>query len=175
MDHIEIRTARLLLRPIGPGDLESTYAYAGDAENTRWMMFLPLRDLDETREYLAAFEREWRSADPNALEFAILLDGRHIGEVGLEFDPARTTAELGWVLHPRWQGRGYATEAARAVMDYGHERLGYRHFIAHCDAENAASAAVMRKLGMVLADAAGTRKNRGSDEPRREHRYEASL
>ena len=46
---------------------------------------------------------------------------------------------------------------------------------AHCDAENRASQGVMRRLGMTLVDDAGTRKNRGSDELRREYLFELSI
>ena len=76
---------------------------------------------------------------------------------------------------PEYQGRGYATEAARALLAWGRDTLGIRRFIAHCDAENLASQGVMKKLGMTLADATGTRKNRGSDEARREYLYELRL
>ena len=76
------------------------------------------------------------------------------------------------MLHPAYHGHGYATEAARAVLDFAVRELGECHFIAHCDAANLASQSVMRKLGMTLTDASGTRKNRGSDELRQEYTFE---
>lgn len=172
MKPVELQTERLALRPLGPEYLESTHAYAADAENTKYMMFLPNESLDETRRFLADCARAWQEADPYALEFAILLDGAHIGGAGLYFDAGPGAAELGWVLRRDCHGRGYATEAARALMDFARERLGIRRFVAHCDAENLASQGVMRKLGMTLTDAAGTRRNRGSDELRREYAFE---
>lgn len=169
---MEIKTQRLTLRPIGPEYLLSTYAYAGDRENTRWMMFLPLESLTEARQWLQSFADEWQRPCPKAYEFAILHNGIHIGEAGADFFDRPDAAELGWVLHPAYQGRGYATEAARGIVDFIAEHLGIRHFIAHCDAENAASQRVMRKLGMALTDATRTRKNRASDLARRELEYE---
>ena len=166
-----IRTARLVLRPIGPEYLETTLAYAGDPVNTRLMMFMPLMSREEVLQYLENFQKEWAKPRPDACEFAILLDGQHIGEVGVDYYGDPDLAELGWVIHPAHQGRGYVTEAARAVMEFAVQRLGATRFVAHCDAENAASQAVMRKLGMTLADDTGTRKNRGSDELRRELTY----
>ena len=71
--------------------------------------------------------------------------------------------------------RGYAVEAARALIGWARDALHIRHFIAHCDADNLASQAVMRKLGMTLTDTSGTRKNRGSDELRREYLYELTI
>ena len=173
--NMEIKTERLILAPIGTRHLESTYAYASDPENTRLMMFMPLADLAETRKFLAYFEAEWQKPKPVYCEFAILLDGAHIGEVGVDFLNGPDIAELGWVLHPRYHGRGYATEAARAVINFAVTRFGASHFIAHCDSENAASQSVMRKLGMTMTDAGGVRRNRASDEPRVEYTYELCL
>ncbi|MGX8705449.1 MAG: GNAT family N-acetyltransferase [bacterium] len=172
---IEIKTERLTLKPMGPEFLHSTHAYASDAENTKYMMFMPTDSLDETRAWLEDCAAEWAKPHPIDMEFAILLDGRHIGGVGVDYLERRDAAELGWVLHPAYHGHGYATEAARAVLDFAINTLGERRFIAHCDAANLASQSVMRKLGMTLTDASGTRKNRGSDEVRQEYTFELDL
>lgn len=172
MEDIRIETARLTLRPLGTGDLATTHAYASDAENTKYMMFLPNESVVETRVFLEECENQWQSPQPEQYEFAILLNGVHIGAVSLYFENGPEVCELGWVLAAPYHGHGYATEAARAAMAFARDRLCVRRFIAHCDAENLASQGVMRKLGMVLTDDSGTRKNRGSDEVRRELRYE---
>ena len=169
---MEIISERLVLRPLGPEYLESTHVYVSDPENTRLMMFLPNESLEETADYLRCCAEEWAKPEPAIYEFAVLLNGAHIGHVTLELNGTRDTAELAWILHPAHHGRGYAVEAARAMMTYARESLGITRFIAHCDSENAASQAVMRKLGLVLTDATGTRKNRGSDDLRREYLYE---
>ena len=61
---------------------------------------------------------------------------------------APRTYEIGWVFHPGWHGRGYATEAARALLDYGFRELGLHRIIATCQPENPASYRVMEKIGM---------------------------
>ena len=171
----EIKTERLTLSPLGPEFLHSTHAYASDAENARYMMFMPVDSLDETRAWLEDCAAEWAKPHPIDMEFAILLDGRHIGGVGVDYLERKDAAELGWVLHPAYHGHGYATEAARAVIDFAVKRFGANHFIAHCDGENAASQSVMRKLGMTLTNDRGERKNRASDAPRVEYTYELHL
>ena len=168
---MEIKTERLTLRPLGPEYLESTHAYVSDPENTRLMMLLPHDSIGETAAYLRYCAEEWTKPEPAIYEFAVLLGGEHIGHVTLEMKSPRDTAELAWILHPAHHGRGYATEAARAMMDYARAHLGVTRFIALCDSENIASQAVMAKLGLTLADTTGTRKNRGSDELRREYFY----
>ena len=170
-----IKTKRLTLRPLGPCDLETTHAYASDAENTRYMMFLPNETLAETRQFLEDAAAEWSKSEPAFYEFAVLLDGAHIGAVSLYMEGGPDTAELGWILHRDHHGHGYATEAAAALIPFARDALGVRRLIAHCDAENYASQGVMRKLGMTLADTSGTRKNRGSDAVRVEYRYELAL
>ena len=90
----------------------------------------------------------------------MLLAEAHQGDYGIELTADEKSA---------------ITEAAKALLEWGHEHLGIRRFIAHCDAENLPSQGVMRKLGMTLADDTGTRRNRGSDEERRELRFEREL
>ena len=96
---MEIHTPRLLLRPVTADDLATTYAYAGNLENTRLMMFLPDADEAETALHLAEAEEQWRLDAPERYEFAVCLAGQHIGGVTLYMQEDRTEAELGWVLH----------------------------------------------------------------------------
>ena len=157
------------------GDLETTHAYASDRENCRYMMFLPNDTLEETRQFIGDCVAEWAKAAPAYCEFAVVLAGEHIGGMIVECLEEPCEVELGWVLRAGCHGRGYATEAALALMDEARRRWNVRKFIAHCDADNLASQGVMRKLGMTLVDGTGTRKNRGSDEERRELRFEKDI
>ena len=58
--------------------------------------------------------------------------------------------DLGYDLAPRYWGRGYATEAARAIVRFGFEELGLHRIWSWCIADNVASARVMEKVGMRL-------------------------
>lgn len=172
---MEIRTPRLILRPLGTEYLASAHRYASDKENTKYMALLPNERLEETRRFLLSCEEEWKKEHPAYYEFAVLLNGTHIGAVCLYLDDAHETAELGWILDPAYHGNGYATEASRALVDLGRQRLGIRRCVAHCDAKNKASEAVMKKLGMRLVSRWGGRKNKGSEEERTECMYELLL
>lgn len=172
---MEIRTSRLRLRPATTADLHSTHAYAGDLENTRFMMFLPYADLAETADYLRGCETEWQKDAPERYEFAICLDDAHIGGITLYMQEDRTEAELGWVLHKAYWRRGYVTEAALAVMEFARS-IGVRRIFACCDSENVASFRTMEKLGMSLVKDDGVRTNRSMGaEVRRELTYEVRL
>ena len=172
---MEIKTERLTLRPISMEYLHSTHAYASDLENTRLMMFLPYESLAETESVVRRSVELWGMARPHHREFVILRDGEHIGGITLYFldDPAE--GELGWILHKKYWGRGYVTEAAKAMLEYAKNSCGIRRVIACCDSENLPSRRVMEKLGMTLAQT-GARKNRSmGDAERVELIYELCL
>lgn len=164
---MRITTERLALEPISLKYLESTYAYSSDLENTRLMMFLPYSSTDELEEYLRGAVDQWKLDDPHHLEFVVLLGDVHIGGVTL-YPTEPGSAELGWILDKHYFGHGYATEAIRAVMDYGQREWGIHRFFAQCDSENAASYRLMERLGMRYVCTTGGRKNRSSDEERQE-------
>lgn len=136
------------------------------------MMYLPNDTIDETKQFLLACELEWAKAQPEFYEFALMKGQIHIGAVGIYLNNRRDTVELGWILHPSYHNRGYATEAARAVMSFAKQELNIHRFIAHCDTENIASQKVMEKLGLVRISCSGGRKNKGSVEERFEYVYE---
>ena len=163
---MEIRTPRLTLRPITMDDLVTTHAYVSDAENTRFMMFLPSESEAETAQGIAESVAEWQKDAPARLEFALVLNGAHIGGVTLFFQENRTEAELGWVIHRDHWGRGYTTEAARAIAEYAVAKWGVKRIFACCDSENVASYRVMEKLGMRKISAIPGRRNRGMEGER---------
>ena len=167
-----IRTERLTLKPHGTEYIDTTHAYSSDIENTQLMMFLPNDSREETMEFLMDCERQWRMQRPDYLEFAVLLDGVHIGAVGIYRCDDPDTWEFGWIIDKHHWGRGYAFEAARAIAAAGAEHYGAKRYIAHCDSENKGSARVMEKLGMRLSEVHDGRKNRSSDEERKEFLYE---
>ncbi len=173
---MEIRTERLTLRPAALTDLHTTHAYAGNPENTRFMMFLPYADLEETAQMLREAEAEWQKALPERYEFAICLaDGRHIGGMTLYMQEDRTEAELGWVLHRDYWRQGFVTEAARGLMEYARS-IGITRIFGCCDSENVPSYKAMEKLGMRLVKEDGVRTNRSmGDAPRIEWTYEIRL
>ena len=169
---MEIQTSRLLLRPIGTKDLKTTYAYAADRDNTKYMVFLPDDNIDQTEEFLEKCEQEWCKKEPCFYEFAVIADGKHIGGIALYLNDDKSSAEMGWILDKSYQGMGYATEAANAVMVFARKDLAIHHFVAHCDSENRASQNVMSKLGFFCMGCADGRKNKLSSDNRKEITFE---
>lgn len=169
---MEIKTERLVLRPHGIKYLHSTHEYATDLETTKHMVWLPNDTIEETAEFLRKSDAEWAKEVPSYYEFSIIFEGKHVGAVSIYLNEERTEAEFGWILHKDYWHQGIATEAAKALLEYGVNELDLHHFIAHCDSENIGSYKVMEKLGMQRISCSGGRKNKSSDEERYEFMYE---
>lgn len=168
-----VSTDRLLLVPMEMKYLHSAHEYAADPENTTYMVRLPNDTLDDTKEFIMRSAAEWGKSEPEFFEYAIIMNGTHIGGISLYLDKDnRTTAELGWTVNKKYWNQGICTEAAKSLVEYATKSLGITRFIAHCDSENISSRTVMEKLGMVKRDEYGGRYNKQSTEERRECLYE---
>ncbi|KAA2284446.1 GNAT family N-acetyltransferase [Arenimonas fontis] len=143
-----IETARLLLRPTALEDFESWAALQADEEATRyiggsqpraaaWRSFLTMAGAWSLQGFgmFSVIERE---------------SGRWIGRVGPWYPAEWPGTEIGWSLSRESWGRGYATEAAAATMDFAVDVLGWTDIIHSIDPRNAGSQAVARRLGSVL-------------------------
>lgn len=174
--YIELTTERLFIRPLCMKDLNTTYRYQGDKELTRYMLFLPDESIDVTKAFIKGIEAEQKSGNQRRFEFIIFKDSEHIGGISvyLEQDNGEIVGELGWIINEEYQGKGYVTEAARAVMDFSFNTLGLKKLIAHCDARNKASERVMQKLGMRL-ERVGTRQYKKTGEVAGEYKYSILL
>lgn len=168
---IVINTKRLILEPLGSRHLKTVHKYASDIENTKYMVHLPNKTMEETMDFLQRAEKEWKSDKPSFYEFAILYKSKQIGAVSIYLNED-LSGELGWIINKEYWKQGIAYEASEALLDYAIKELNIKHFIAHCDAENIASYKIMEKLGMVRTGTCGGRKNKASDEERVEYQYE---
>jgi RimJ/RimL family protein N-acetyltransferase len=144
-----LEAPRLILRPYGESDIPSLVRFAGAREVAATTLRIPHPYTDQNaREYLSICQAE--SATGPVTRFAITLreSGEFCGGVGLRLDDTHHRAELGyWLGIPHW-GKGYATEAAAAVLKYGFESLGLHRIYASHFAGNDASGRVLLKIGM---------------------------
>lgn len=151
-----ICTKNLILRPVRMGDAKDIHAYAGD-KNIDMMMFLPNETFEETKEFTKYSVTEWNKEKPKDREYVVLYEGKIIGGVNLELIEDTDTYEIGWIIHPDYRKKGFAFEAAEALIKYAFETLNVSKIQAHCDSRNIASEKLMKKLGMKAIDKSGTR------------------
>ncbi|MDX5459092.1 GNAT family N-acetyltransferase [Micromonospora tulbaghiae] len=145
-----LTTPRLLLRPVTPGDLDDVHAWQRRPDVVRWMRGARPRMREESRSSVAAMAAEDAlRAEGDCLTLAVVGDARVIGAVELVWrSRVDSTAELGYVFHPAHGGRGLATEAAGALLDWGFGEFGLHRVMARCHADNEPSARLMARLGM---------------------------
>ena len=136
-----LKTERLVLRPFEEADAEGLHAYLGDEEVVRYEPYGAMT-MEECRLEAA------RRASDEAFWAVCLADGTLVGNLYLSGADEFGTREIGYVFARACWHKGYATEAARRLMAYAFERLATRRIIALCDTRNAASFALMERLGM---------------------------
>lgn len=170
-----ISTDRLLLKPLSPRYVDSTYEYASDTDNTKYMFFLPVESKKESLRYLVRMNKEWMAEKNTDFEFVILKDNIHVGGISLTYSEDRKTLEFGWILNKKYQGNKFAYEAAVSLLEFAKNVLGITHFIAHCDADNVASYSLMEKLGMKKISKTSGRMNRNAVKESYGYTYELSI
>jgi ribosomal-protein-alanine N-acetyltransferase len=142
-----LKTERLTLRPMQPDDAEAYAAMRYHPDVARWLLPATGDPVDAARAAIARYALSWR--DRGYGPWAVFCDGRLIGHAGLNFVPEFGETEVLWSLHPDGRGRGFATEAGRAALDFGFRSLGLKLIFAMTRPDNHASRAVMTRLGLV--------------------------
>lgn len=146
-----ITTDRLLLRPFTADDFDAVYAVHSRADVTRYL-YWSARSAGDVRKLLVArAEQTVLDDEGDGLNLAVELRDTKtvIGEVRLSWHSAEhRQGEVGFIFDPDHHGRGYATEAARAMLALGFDELRLHRIVGRLDARNTASARVLERLGM---------------------------
>ena len=145
----DLRSQRLTLRPVAPGDVAALCAYRSLPEVARyqsWESFGP----DEAAALVAA-QADLAPGTPGTwfqLAIVVTATGVLAGDCGLHcLDSDPRQMEVGITLAPAHWGHGYATEAMRSVLDFAFGSLRIHRVTALTDADNAAAARLFQRLG----------------------------
>lgn len=144
-------TERLFLRPFLASDARDTQRLGGDPAVVDMLFTLNLCTPGVVRQWIFHQHEHFEKGDWVNFAITDIDQGLLIGSVGLDFDLDRSekAAEIAyWIGKPYW-GKGYATEAARVVIEYGFGRLYLRRIYARYFVRNKASARVLEKIGMT--------------------------
>jgi len=135
----QLKTDRLLLRPFAEADTPALHSIYSNPEAMQYWSKPPFDDIAQTD----AFVRAVLAADPaTTLEFVVERQGRVIGRAGFW-----QGAEIGYLFHPDHWGQGYGTEAIGAMIAHAFAEQGIERATADVDPRNAASLALLKKLG----------------------------
>lgn len=135
------------------------------------MVYPTYTDVAQVRRWLAAVEQDTSTSN---FGFERLSDGRLIGSGDIGWNAAKSGWEFGYNFRYDCWGMGYATEAARAMIDYARANFGARRFVSsHCE-PNLASGNVMKKCGLHFVGYGTFQKLDGS-MPMRSMEYDGEL
>ena len=146
---VMIETERLILRNLRPGDEKAVYAWAGDPEVARYMIYPLYRSEADGIEWLR--ERDENADDPDDYDLGIVLKetGELIGSGGLVYHADDGVWNMGYNIRKDMWGNGYVVEAMQAIMDEIRKTHTIRVIEAQFAVGNHKSQRVMEKLGMV--------------------------
>jgi ribosomal-protein-alanine N-acetyltransferase len=145
-----LETDRLILRPFALSDAKEVQRLAGDVAVADTTLNIPHPYPDgAAEEFISSHPAKY--AHGEAVTFAITLkeDGSLIGGVGLNVAKRFCRAELGYWIAKAFWNQGFATEAGRAVIEFGFVQWGLHKIVGTYFSRNPASGCVMKKIGLV--------------------------
>ncbi|MEO4052173.1 GNAT family protein [Solibacillus sp. CAU 1738] len=138
-----INTTRLIIRNFEANDWQAVYEYTS---NSVVMKYIPenVFNISDAKKFVEENRGE------KAEKFAVVLKESNelIGHIAFFKYFGEHTYEIGWVFNPKFHSRGFATESAQAMIDYGFIKMDLHRIVATCQPENISSWRVMEKLGM---------------------------
>ena len=148
---MKLETERLVIRPFTPGDQADAVRFFTDPDFMAWSTTGPLNP-ENARERLRYLVDLFHERGFSKLALVEKAGGALVGYCGFGYErvEGQMSPELGYRLMPQWQGRGFATEAARAVVTDAFARLRMASILALVMEENRPSRGVLEKLGMTF-------------------------
>jgi [ribosomal protein S5]-alanine N-acetyltransferase len=144
-----LQTERLDLREFRATDFNAVHAYASDLQVTRFTSFGPNTPA-ETQDFLTRTIAAYQETPRRNFVFGIVdrASGQLFGSGGIEAcDATGRHFAFGYCLHRDWWGRGFGSEAASALVEFGFEQMEAHRLWAHVFVGNIASARILEGLG----------------------------
>ena len=140
-------TERLTMRRPLLSDAADIHEYASDPEVTRYMEWRTHTDASQTVEFLKACETRWQSGEEFCWVISVKPASRAMGAIACRV--RGHAVDFGYVLNRKVWGRGYATEAARACVDFAFRQADMTELVSMAVPQNVRSRQVMERLGMT--------------------------
>ncbi len=149
MEHrIELKTERLILRPVVEQDAKAIFNYRSDSITNKYQGWIP-ESLNDVHSFINKVSPEINIVDA-WYQFVIIKKENNelIGDIGIHFlDTDKKQVEIGCTLDKNQHGKGYATEALKETMNYLFNKLNKRRIIGSIDPKNIKSIELVERLG----------------------------
>jgi ribosomal-protein-alanine N-acetyltransferase len=150
MQSLQLETERLIMRPFEIKDAPLLFELNSDPDVTQYVG----EGAYETVEQVEAFIRSYNQYEKyglGRLNMFTKTTGEYIGWCGLKYLADRNEVDIGYRLLKQYWGKGYATESAKANLNYGFNTVGLERIIGMAMKENTASINVFKKLGLIYS------------------------
>ena len=152
-----IETERLLMRPLNMNDVNALYKLDSDPLVMKYLGNRPVSNLEEVHFYLKNILKQYELYGIARWAVMEKSSGEMIGWAGLKFMNEVTNGhkdfyDAGYRFRPEFWGKGYATEATNAWIDYAKNQLNIHTLYASAHTENIASQNVLKKCGFLQKD-----------------------
>ncbi|RLJ32456.1 RimJ/RimL family protein N-acetyltransferase [Chryseobacterium sp. 7] len=146
---MQLYTERLLLRDITLDDKQDIFNYRSDAEANKFQGWIP-ETLEDVESFIQRNNKEFNQ--PESWYQLLITDKESkevIGDIGVHFiGDENVQAEFGITLNTSFQGKGYASEAIKRIIDYLFNDLHKHRITASVDPDNTASIQLMERIGL---------------------------
>ncbi len=143
-----IETERLFLRPMNESDAEAVFAMRSD-ENVMRFIRPPQIRKSEAKDWIQLISSRWETEKLGFCAVVEKASNKFIGWCGLWRLKETDEIEVGYALFKEFWGKGFASEAAGAFLEYGFGELNLEKIVAVAEPQNQASQDVMKRLGMI--------------------------
>ncbi len=146
----ELETERLILRQVMKKDADQLYEMLSEPEVAKYDYFYPVTSKAEALIFVERFTKELEEKEEITWGVILKETNQFIGTCCLgEFNQGARRAEIGYDLTQKQWGKGYATEAVKAVIDFGFNRMNLNRIEATITPGNDASVQVLKKLNFT--------------------------
>jgi ribosomal-protein-alanine N-acetyltransferase len=151
---MQLETERLIMRKFEETDAERMFLMDSHPEVMKYIGMPPLTHIRETENIITMIRQQYEDYGVGRLAVIEKQSGLLIGWSGLkvltqEVNGYKNVYDLGYRFMPEYWGKGYASESARASLDFGFNGLKIDVIYAHAHSENHASHYVLKKLGFI--------------------------
>lgn len=154
MDIPTVRTSRLVLRPFTEQDVDPLYEIMRGEDVLRYFPNPNPPEREKVAKFVAAQLQHWEDRGFGWWAVESQEGGDLMGWNGLQFLPDTEEIEIGYLLGRPFWGKGYATEGAKAGLEFGFDGLGLERIIGLIHPDNKGSQRVLEKLGLSFVEQA---------------------